>query len=138
YALEQAARLAIVQFNARNLRPFERILEILEAAGVAFGGPGPEFLRGKFLDNRAHAAVVIDARMGHDQVIDPKNFPRAQKRRDDRLAGVEVRGGSAAGVDQRDFRPGQLDHRRSALADVEMSDAQILSVLALAAPKGAA
>src|SRR5581483_2722970 len=93
YALEQAARLAIVQFNARNLRPFERILEILEAAGVAFGGPGPEFLRGKFLDNRAHAAVVIDARMGHDQVIDPKNFPRAQKRRDDRLAGVEVRGG---------------------------------------------
>ena len=72
--LDNSACFAVVQSNARDLRFFQRLLQILEAAGLAFSRAGPEFFRREFVDDRAHAAVVVDPRVRHHKIIDLENL----------------------------------------------------------------
>ncbi len=80
---------------------------------------------------------MIDARVSHHEIIDLEDFPRAQIRGDDRLAGIEIADGRTAGIDQHYFRARQLQHRRVALADVKMRDPQFLALIARVPPVSA-
>src|SRR5262245_46392173 len=41
----------------------QRFIEVVEAGNSSLGGPGPKLRRGEFHSDRAHSAVMINARM---------------------------------------------------------------------------
>src|SRR4026207_268311 len=101
--VDNSTSLQFMERDARKFGLLQGFLEVFETGGLAARRAGPKLLRRKLRDYGTHAAIVIDARIGHDEIVDLEDFARAQKRRDDRLAGIEIADGGAAGVDQHHF-----------------------------------
>src|SRR5262245_20808110 len=134
YLLDPATRLLRAERQPRDIGSCQFVFQDLEARCFSLRRAGPEFAGSELIDDRAHAAVMIDARVTDEEVVDFDYFPRAQKRRNDGLTRIEITDSRAAAVDQQKLTAWQLDHCGVALTNIEVSDPQLIPPVPFAPP----
>lgn len=71
------------------------------------------------LRQKSQPTIVVKLRMTHHQNVNPADLATPEKRRQDRLANVEVFAGKATAIDHHDLGAGEFDYRGISLANVQ-------------------